>query len=50
MLTTLTELSGAFTQLGLSPTDWLLIEAGVLAAYLVFAIAGSVPRWWRAPS
>lgn len=40
MLTTLTELSGAFTQLGLSPTDWLFIETGVIAAYLVFAIAG----------
>ncbi|WP_342653488.1 sulfite exporter TauE/SafE family protein [Pseudomonas sp. F3-2] len=40
MFTTLTELSGAFIELGLSPTDWLFIEGGVIAAYLVFAIAG----------
>lgn len=40
MLTPFAELSGVFDQLGLTPVDWLLIEGGVIAAYLVFAIAG----------
>ena len=40
MLNTFAELSGVFSQLGLTPVDWLLIEVGVIAAYLVFAIAG----------
>lgn len=40
MLTPFAELSGVFDQLGLTPIDWLFIEGGVIAAYLVFAIAG----------
>ncbi|MDH0748463.1 sulfite exporter TauE/SafE family protein [Pseudomonas sp. GD03842] len=40
MLTPFAELSGVLDQLGLTPVDWLLIEGGVIAAYLVFAIAG----------
>ncbi|RAU49548.1 MULTISPECIES: sulfite exporter TauE/SafE family protein [unclassified Pseudomonas] len=40
MLTPFAELSGVVDQLGLTPVDWLLIEGGVIAAYLVFAIAG----------
>ncbi len=40
MLNTIAELSGVVSQLGLTPLDWLLIELGVVAAYLVFAIAG----------
>jgi len=31
---------GAFLQLGFTPVDWLLIELGVVAAYIVFGIAG----------
>lgn len=40
MLTFIAEWSTAFGQLGLTPMDWLFIEVGVVAAYLVFAIAG----------
>lgn len=40
MPTTFAELPGVFAQLGLTPLDWLIIEGGVVAAYLVFAIAG----------
>lgn len=40
MLATFADLSAAFNQLGLTPLDWLFIEGGVIAAYLVFAIAG----------
>jgi uncharacterized membrane protein YfcA len=31
---------GLFMQLGYTPLDWLLIEMGVVAAYIVFGIAG----------
>jgi uncharacterized membrane protein YfcA len=34
------DIIGAFTQLGFTPLDWLLIELGVVAAYIVFGIAG----------
>jgi len=37
MLATLYDL---VAQMGLTPLDWLVIELGVIAAYLVFAIAG----------
>lgn len=40
MLATFADLSAAFNQLGLTPLDWLFIEGGMIAAYLVFAIAG----------
>lgn len=40
MLTNLAELSGVVDSLGLTPLDWLFIEGGVIAAYVVFAIAG----------
>ncbi|WP_341522888.1 sulfite exporter TauE/SafE family protein [Pseudomonas sp. G.S.17] len=34
------DIIATFMQLGLTPFDWLLIELGVLAAYIVFGIAG----------
>ncbi|MFJ4141522.1 sulfite exporter TauE/SafE family protein [Pseudomonas sp. NPDC089734] len=34
------ELGGWFSQLGFSPLDWLWIELSVVAAYVVFGIAG----------
>lgn len=37
---TVAGLLGEFSQLGFTPMDWLIIELGVIAAYLVFAIAG----------
>jgi uncharacterized membrane protein YfcA len=40
MLIALSDISAVFNQLGLTPLDWLFIEGGVIAAYLVFAIAG----------
>ena len=40
MLDTLAQLSVSFDSLGLTPLDWLYIEGGILAAYIVFAIAG----------
>jgi uncharacterized membrane protein YfcA len=37
---TVAGLLGEFSQLGFTPMDWLIIDLGVVAAYLVFAIAG----------
>ena len=37
---TIAGLLGEFGQMGFSPMDWLFIEMGVVAAYLVFSIAG----------
>ncbi|MCD5993809.1 sulfite exporter TauE/SafE family protein [Pseudomonas sp. CDFA 602] len=34
------DVAQAFTQLGFTPLDWLLIELSVLAAYIVFGVAG----------
>lgn len=34
------DIIAAFMQLGFTPLDWLLIELGVIAAYIVFGIAG----------
>lgn len=35
-----TDVLAAFSQLGFTPFDWLLIELAIVAAYTVFGVAG----------
>ncbi|MGV8859765.1 MAG: sulfite exporter TauE/SafE family protein [Pseudomonas sp.] len=40
MSMTVADLTGLFNQLAFTPLDWVLIELGVIGAYIVFGIAG----------